>query len=79
LCWLQVGKKEPTTLDINATLTTETAKAFKKVKQGERLEGGKGVLVSAAEVPKTPNRFANFILWLPTAATARLPARLDFS
>jgi hypothetical protein len=36
-------------------------------------------LVSAAEVPKTPRWFANFILWLPTAATARLPVRFEFS
>lgn len=36
-------------------------------------------LVSAAEVPKTPNWFANVLLWLPTAATARLPVRFEFS
>jgi hypothetical protein len=30
-------------------------------------------------VPKTPNWFANLILWLPTTATARLPVRFEFS
>jgi hypothetical protein len=42
-CWLQVGKKEPTSLEINATLTTEPAHAFKTTMQGERLQGGEGV------------------------------------
>lgn len=36
-------------------------------------------LVSAAEVPKTPSWFANALVWLPTAATARLPVRFEFS
>ena len=40
---LQVGKREPTTLPINATLTTEAATAFKTSMQGTRLEGGQGV------------------------------------
>lgn len=75
----QVGKKEPTSLEINATLTTEPAHAFKTTMQGQRLTGGQGVLVSAAEVPKTPSWFANLILWLPTAATAKLPVRFEFS
>jgi hypothetical protein len=35
-------------------------------------------LVSAAEVPKTSSSLANIILWLPTAATAVLPMRLEF-
>jgi hypothetical protein len=35
--------------------------------------------VSAAEVPKTPNWLANLLLWLPTAATAVLPVRFEFS
>jgi hypothetical protein len=35
-------------------------------------------LVSAAEVPKTGSSLANIILWLPTAATAILPMRLEF-
>lgn len=39
----QVGKREPTSLAINATLTTEPAAAFKKTMQGERLQGGSGV------------------------------------
>jgi len=39
----QVGKKEPTSLEINATLTTEPAHAFKTTMQGQRLTGGQGV------------------------------------
>lgn len=39
----QVGKREPTSLSINATLTAEPAHAFKKSMQGKRLEGGHGV------------------------------------
>jgi hypothetical protein len=35
-------------------------------------------LVSAAEVPRTGSSLANIILWLPTAATAILPMRLEF-
>jgi len=35
-------------------------------------------LVSAAEVPSTPNWFANLILLLPAAATAVLSMHLEF-
>jgi hypothetical protein len=77
---LQVGKRAPTSLPINATLTTEAATAFDATRQGQRLAGGQGVLVSAAEVPKVPGAwFANFVLWLPAAATAKLPVRFEFS
>jgi hypothetical protein len=74
-----VGSKKPTALTVNAHLTTEPAKAFKKTMEGERLDHGNVTLVSAAEVPKTSSWFANLILWLPTAATAVLPMRLEFS
>ena len=36
-------------------------------------------LVAASEVPKTGNWFADFMLWLPTAATAVLPMKLEFA
>lgn len=39
----QVGKREPTSLAINATLTTEPATAYKTTIEGKRLEGGQGV------------------------------------
>lgn len=35
-------------------------------------------LVAAAPVPKTGYFLADLILWLPTAATAQLPVRLEF-
>ncbi|WIA38785.1 hypothetical protein OEZ86_002073 [Tetradesmus obliquus] len=57
---------------------TEPAAACKVTPQGKQLADGRVTLVSAAEVPKTGSSLANLILWLPTAATAVLPMRLEF-
>eukprot|EP00775_Hariotina_reticulata_P013177 gene13177-13308_t len=74
----QLGSEAPCVLPINAMLTSEVATAVKARVQGSRLREGQTTLVSAAEVPPTPNWFANLILLLPTAATAVLPMRLEF-
>eukprot|EP00877_Chromochloris_zofingiensis_P013121 jgi/Chrzof1/8062/UNPLg00107.t1 len=74
----QTGSKVKAELDIRTDLITERAEAHGKVMQGERLKDGKCTLVAAASVPKTSNWFANAILWLPAAATAKLPMRLEF-
>ncbi|KAF6238022.1 hypothetical protein COO60DRAFT_1668748 [Scenedesmus sp. NREL 46B-D3] len=74
----QVGSRPPTPLPLSTCLTSEPASAFKVTLQGQRMLDGQVTLVSAAEVPQTGSRLANLLLWLPTAATAILPMRLEF-
>ncbi|KAF6262341.1 hypothetical protein COO60DRAFT_649415 [Scenedesmus sp. NREL 46B-D3] len=74
----QVGSRPPTPLPLSTCLTSEPASAFKVTLQGQRMLDGRVTLVSAAEVPQTGSRLANLLLWLPTAATAILPMRLEF-
>lgn len=74
----QTGNKEPTVLEIKCDLTTEEVEVLGKKIKGERLKDGRCTLIAHALVPPTKSRFANFCLWLPAAARAVLPMRLEF-
>ncbi|KAI8463186.1 MAG: hypothetical protein J3K34DRAFT_527203 [Monoraphidium minutum] len=75
---LASGNKDPTVLQVGCDLTTESTEVLGKMLTGERLAGGRCTLIAHALVPKTKSWFANVILWLPTAARAVLPMRLEF-
>lgn len=64
-------------LTVRTKLTSETATGQRRgTWRGERLAGGRAVLVGVAQVPRTSAAFVNALLQLPTEAYTRMSMSL---